>query len=187
MIRVFSVAIPSRILTLFISEGFLITVCYLFASWLDPDLVDLDSFLRVESGALRILFVVATTLLGLYLRDLYTQVRIRNKIALLQELSLIFGVAFVAQGLINYMNHDLTLPRKAMILGSILAFVFLFCWRLLFAAAAGDGRGTARLIFLGMSPTILKVAQYLSLHPELGLAPVGYLDDKVDSGAPAFL
>jgi lipopolysaccharide/colanic/teichoic acid biosynthesis glycosyltransferase len=188
MIRVFSVAIPSRILTLFISESFLITACYLFAAWLDPDLIDFDSFLRVDSGALRILFVVATILLGLYFRDLYTQVRIRNRIALLQELSMIFGVAFVAQGVINYLNHDLTLPRKAMILGSVLALVLLFCWRLLFAAAAGDdGRGIARLIFLGMSPTIRKVAQHLSLHPELGLAPVGYLDDGIDGSAPASL
>jgi lipopolysaccharide/colanic/teichoic acid biosynthesis glycosyltransferase len=186
MIRVFSVAIPSRILTLFISEGFLVTACYFFAAWLDPDLVDFDAFLRLDSGALRILFVVAAILLGLYFRDLYTQVRIRNKIALLQELSLIFGIAFMAQGLINYINHDLTLPRKAMILGSILSLVFLFCWRLLFAAA-GEGRGTARLIFLGMSPTIRKLAQYLSLHPELGLAPVGYLDDGIDSAAPVSL
>jgi lipopolysaccharide/colanic/teichoic acid biosynthesis glycosyltransferase len=179
MIRVFSVAIPSRILILFISEAFLIFGCYLFAAWADPDVGGLDSFVGLDSGVLRILVVEFTILAGLYFRDLYTQLRIRNRIALLQELCMIFGVAFVVQGLINYLNHDLTIPRKVMIVGSMLSLAAIFCWRLLFAYAAGDGAATGPLLFLGQSPTIARVVQYLTAHPELGLAPAGYLDEGV--------
>jgi lipopolysaccharide/colanic/teichoic acid biosynthesis glycosyltransferase len=178
MIRVFSVAIPSRLLTLFLSEGVILFACYLFGAWVDPDVGDLDAFLRLESGGLRILVVVLAILGGLYFRDLYKHLRIRNRIALGQELCMIFGVAFVVQGIINYLNHDLTIPRRVMIIGSVLSLICIFCWRLVFAAA-GDGAATGGLIFLGMSPTIGKVARYLLGHPELGLAPDGYLDEGV--------
>ena len=176
MIRVFSVAIPSRLLTLFLSEGVILFACYLLGAWVDPDVGDLDAFLRLESGGLRIFVVVLAILGGLYFRDLYTHLRIRNRIALVQELCMIFGVAFVVQGVINYFSHDLTIPRRVMIVGSVLSLICLFCWRLVFAAA-GDGAATGGLIFLGMSPTIGKVARYLLGHPELGLAPAGYLDE----------
>jgi lipopolysaccharide/colanic/teichoic acid biosynthesis glycosyltransferase len=178
MIRVLSVAIPSRLLTLFLSEGVILFACYLFGAWVDPDVGDLDAFLRLESGGLRILVVVLAILGGLYFRDLYKHLRIRNRVALGQELCMIFGVAFVVQGVINYLSHDLTIPRRVMIVGSVLSLICIFCWRLVFAAA-GDGAANGGLIFLGMSPTIGKVARYLLGHPELGLSPSGYLDERI--------
>jgi len=177
MIRIYSVAIPSRILTLFAGEVLLVPACYFAAVWADPDIADMDGFLRFDSGAIRILIVVACILLGSYFRDLYAQVRIRNRIALVQELFMIFGVAFVLQGLINYLNHDLTLPRKVMMLGSLLALICTVSWRLLISAAAIDSAPSGKLLFLGMSPTIARIADHLRVHPELGLAPAGYLDD----------
>jgi lipopolysaccharide/colanic/teichoic acid biosynthesis glycosyltransferase len=187
MIRIFNVVVPSRILSLFVSEVILLLSCYFAAAWLDPDLGDMYAFLRFDSGALRILIVVGIILAGMYFRDLYAQIRIHNRIALLQELCMVFGVAFVVQGLINYLNHDLTLPRKIMILGSVLALISVFCWRLILAATAGIGLPAARLLFLGTSPTIERISKHLNLHPELGLAPAGYLDDSGAGGATSGL
>ena len=185
MIQVFSVAVPARMLFFFMAEAVLVFCAYVFAAWADSDLGDLDSFLRTDSGLLRILLLDATILLGLYLRNLYSQFRLRDRIALLQELSMIFGVAFVMQGLINYVNHDLTVPRKVMIVGSGLALVSIFCARLVLSATAGSRVTTGQLLFLGMSPAITRVAGYLTLHPEMGLAPAGYLE-LVDAGSTAF-
>jgi lipopolysaccharide/colanic/teichoic acid biosynthesis glycosyltransferase len=63
-----------------------------------------------------------------------------------------------------------------MMLGSALALAGLFAWRLLFSAAMRNAVGTRRVLFLGITPTVAQLAGHLGQHPELGLAPIGYLD-----------
>jgi lipopolysaccharide/colanic/teichoic acid biosynthesis glycosyltransferase len=175
MIRIFRVLVPASVLALFLSEIALVFACYAAAAYGDPD-VDGDIFLVDESGLPRIAIVVALTILGLYFHNLYGDVRITNRTRLLQRLCFITGVVFLAQALIGYWNRDLALPRKIMILGSTLALLGIFGWRLLFSAAMRNAVGVRRVLFLGITPTVAQLAGHLGQHPELGLAPIGYLD-----------
>jgi lipopolysaccharide/colanic/teichoic acid biosynthesis glycosyltransferase len=178
MFRVFNVNVPSRVMLLFLLEVALLTASFVGAAALDPDIGDLDAFVQFEGGAYRMGAVVAIILLGLYFRDLYAQVAIRNRIALVQELCLVFGLAFFVQGAINYLSHDWTLPRKIMILGSVFSFVGVLALRLLFAYASAGATPATRLLFLGVSPTIERIDSFLTRHPEMGIEVAGYLEDE---------
>ena len=179
MIRIFRVLVPASVLALFLSEVVLVFGCYVAAAYADPD-VDGGIFLLYESGVLRIGIVVALTILGLYFHNLYGDVRIRNRTRLLQQLFFITGIVFLAQALTGYWDRDLALPRKIMMLGSALALAAIFGWRLLFSAAIHNAVGARRVLFLGITPTVAQLAAHLGQHPELGLAPIGYLDRDCD-------
>lgn len=185
MIRIFNVAVSARVLTLALAETAALYTSFLLACRLDPaETPDILVFLRYEQGFWRISLVVALILLGLYFRDLYSSVRIRNWIVLAQELCMIFGIAYLGQGLIDYVSRDLTVPRRVMMLGGAFSIVgILFC-RILFDRAARDV-AMDRVLFLGMSPTVTTLADHLRLHPEFGLAPAGYLSMGADAADTA--
>ncbi len=130
MIRILSVAIPTRILTLVLTETAILFGCYFFAAWVDPDIAEIGTFVQFDAGLQRAAIVVGTILLGLYFRDLYAQVRIRSRLEMIQELITVFAAAFIAQGLIHYVANDYTLPRKMMLIGSPLALAALIAWQL---------------------------------------------------------
>lgn len=181
MIRIFNIVIPARIFTLFVSEIILVAACFVAVAYTDPDLGDVSVFLLYDSGILRIAVVVGFIILGLFFRNLYAELRIRSRLALVQDLCMIFGLAFLGQGAIGYLNPNWIIPRKMMLPGSILAGTVLFGWRLLFDTAARNAVAAGRVLFLGTSPTVARIAGHFATHPELGLVSIGYLE----SGAPA--
>jgi lipopolysaccharide/colanic/teichoic acid biosynthesis glycosyltransferase len=183
MIRAFNRAVLVRILTLFLSETTLIFVCFVAATYADPDLESAPIFLLYDGGLIRIGVVVGVILLGLYFRNFYAQLRIPSRVFLFQELCMIFGLSFVGQGLLSYMHRDWTIPRKIMLGGSALALVCVFVWRLLFDIAARGAVQTRPVLFLGLSPTVLQLAGHFRENPEFGLMPIGYLGG--DQGAAA--
>ena len=64
-------------MALLLSEAVLLVSCYVAAVFLIAD-VDPELFLRYDNGLLRILMVVAVELLGLYLQDLYSDVKVHS-------------------------------------------------------------------------------------------------------------
>lgn len=176
MIRIFSIVIPARVFTLFASEVALLFGCYIAAAWADPDVTDLSGFLTYESGMIRISIVAAFIFLGLFFRNYYREVRVANRIDFFQNLCMIFGIAFMGQGLISYLDPDLIIPRKVMLLGSVLAVGAILGWRILFDKAADNVATAKRVLFLGMSPTAVQLAGHFEAHPEFGLTTIGYLD-----------
>ena len=181
MIRLFSIVIPTRVLTLFISEIVLLFACFTAAAYTDPDVGDGSIFLLYDSGIARIAGVVVFIVLGLFFRNLYAEVRIRSRLALFQDLCVIFGLAFLGQGLLGYVNAYWIVPRKMMLPASILAAGVLFGWRLLFDRSARQLVAAGRVLFVGISPTVARIAGHFAAHPELGMIAMGYLE----SGTPA--
>ena len=177
-------AIPARIFALFISEVVILYACYIAGAYADPDVADVGVFLQYDSGIFRIAIVVSFVVAGLFFRNLYAEVRIRNRLALFQELCLIFGMAFIGQGVISFLEGDWIIPRKMMLPGSIFAFIAVFGWRLLFDRTARSTIAAGRVLFLGMSPTVDKLAGYFEEHPESGLMTIGYLDSGVHASSP---
>lgn len=175
MIRLFSIVVPARIFTLFLSEIVLLFACFVAAAFADPDIADAGIFLAYDSGVSRIGIVVAFVVVSLFFNNQYAEVRIRSRMALLQSLCLIFGVAFIGQGMIGYLYPNWIIPRKMMLTGTVLSIAALFGWRLLFDRAARHAVAAGRVLFLGMSPTVAKIAGHFDKHPELGLTCIGYL------------
>jgi lipopolysaccharide/colanic/teichoic acid biosynthesis glycosyltransferase len=180
MIRILRVLVPASVLILFLAEIGFVFGGYVAATYADRD-VDASIFLSDESGLLRIGIVVALTIAGLYFHNLYGDIRPHSRIRLLQQLCFITGIVFLAQALVGYLNRNLALPRKIMLPGSVIALVCIFGLRLVFATAIRNAVGARRVLFLGVTPTVTQLAGHLGQHPELGLAPIGYLDS---GGAP---
>jgi len=180
VIQILRVLVPASVLILFLAEIGFVFGSYVAATYADPD-VDANIFLWDESGLWRIGIVAVLTIAGLYFHNLYGDIRIRSRLRLLQQLCFITGVVFLAQALIGYLNHNLALPRKIMLPGSVIALVCIFGLRLVFATAIRNAVGARRVLFLGVTPTVAQLAGHLGQHPELGLAPIGYLDS---GGAP---
>ena len=72
MVRLFKVFIPVSILTLLISETLLMTVAFACRYMALPDG---ELFLTSTSGIVSIGLVVLTMVIGLYLHDLYSEIR----------------------------------------------------------------------------------------------------------------
>ncbi len=181
MIRLFRVYIPTGVLALLASETLLITFCYIFACFLFLD-VDPSLFLLYDGGLLRIALVTISILLGLHFQDLYSRIYVKSRILLVQELCLVIGIAFVAQGLISYVSRDLRLPVRVMLPGSILVVLLVLLWRSLYSYYVLGVMGRERMLFVGGSPLIEEIVQYIETHPELGLAVTGHIDDGIPPG-----
>lgn len=177
--RLFRVFIPTSVLTLLISEITIIFFCYILASYLLMG-VDPVVFLFYDSGATRIGVVVASLLAGLYFQDLYSNLRVRSKTLLLQQLCLVLGVAFLVQGFLSYGQPAWVLPRWIMMIGSAFCLILLSAWRILFSAAGLSVLGAQKVLLLGRSSVLAEIAARLKERPELGFTAIGYLDDDPD-------
>lgn len=177
MIRIFKVFVPTSVLALFFSEVILISGCYIASAFITAQ-IDSDVSLFEDSGLLRIGIVVGLILLALFFGNFYDDVQIRSRLWLFQQLCLLVGLSFIVESLIGYWYADWAVPLKIMILGSTLTLVAIFAWRLLFRIALQNAVGARRVLFLGLSPTVLRLATHLRQHPEFGLVPIGYLDKE---------
>ncbi len=177
MIRIFRVFIPASVLALLVSEAVLIFCCYVLASFLVLD-TDPGLFLLYEGGFGRIAIVVACVMLGIYFHDLYTRFRIKSRTLLLQQLCLVLGIAFLTQALLSYLKlQEWILPKWMMIVGSGLALIVMPAWRILYAKVVLKALGSERVLFVGTSSLVAEITAQITDRPELGLKPLGYLDD----------
>jgi len=182
MIRLFRVFVPSSVVALLISEVVLTYTCYVVATLIvlheDPEV-----FLFYDNGWGRIALVVACLIVGVYLYDLYEQLRVKSRILLLQQTGVVVGAAFLAQALLGYLKlRDLLLPTWLMIAGSSMVFILLPAWRIFYSNMVIKAMGLERVLFLGTSPVVLEIGDHLAGHPEAGFTVLGYVDN-VDGGA----
>ena len=182
MIRLFRVFVPLGTITLLISEILLVLAAFVLASFLVLE-VDPTVFLLYDGGLLRISFVLLSILLGLHFHDLYSQYFVKSRIVLLQQLCLVMGVAFLLQGFISYLDPNLRVPIRVMLMGSAFAVTAIFFWRLFFSTYAVQVVGRDRLLLVGGSPLLEEIGRHIAEHPETGLAIAGYVDDTHEIGA----
>ena len=181
MIRLFRVFVPVGPLALLSSEILLITSSFIVATYLVLD-VDPTVYLLYDGGLVRILLVLASILLGMHFHDLYSKIYVRSRLVLAQQLCLVIGIAFLLQALIGYLDADLRVPITVMMLGSLLAVVAMFAWRLFFSAYVLRVVAQDRLLLVGTSPLLEDIARHIEEFPEMGLQVVGYVDDRAEIG-----
>lgn len=181
MSRLFRVFIPISVIGLILSEFLLILLCYIAGSWLvgwfiNPDF-DLVTFLNDDAGLIKITVVAACLIAGLYFQDLYSMFRVKSLTVLVQQLCLVAGFAFLIQALFAYARRpEWSLPRWAMIFGSILMLLVIPAWRSFYGSVIVKALANQRILFLGTSPVIQEIAAHLAAHPELGIRIIGYVD-----------
>jgi len=180
MIRLFRVFVPVGALALLVSEILLITGSFILAAYCVMP-VDPAGYLLDDGGDVSILLVLLSILIGLYLHDLYSDIYVKSRIVLLQQLCMVIGIAFLVQGLVAYLDRSLRMPIRVMLLGSFLAMGSIFLWRILFNAYAAEIVGRDRLLLVGASSVLAAIAAYIAQHPEKGLTVIGSVND---SGQP---
>lgn len=181
MIRLFRVFVPVGALILLISEILLISSAFILAAYIILD-VDPTNYLLYEGGIASIALVLLSILVGLYLHDLYSDIFVKSRIALLQQLCLVIGIAFLTQGFIAYLSRSLRMPIHVMVLGSFMALIAIFSWRVFFSAFAVRVVGRDRLLLVGGSPVLEEIGQFILDYPEKGLSICGYVDDFREPG-----
>ena len=168
MIRLFNVSIRPATFILLLFETVLLTGSFLLATLLLADLDPLDYLLH-DYGLISLALVVLSFLLGLHFQDLYTQIRVKSRVLLLQQLCMVTGVAFVTQGLISYLDNDLRVSVRVMLLGSALAIPAIFLWRLWFGNVAGQMIGQTRVVLAGAGPILRDLRTWIQENPEAGM------------------
>jgi lipopolysaccharide/colanic/teichoic acid biosynthesis glycosyltransferase len=182
MIRVFRIHVPVGALALLFSEVLLIFSCFVALTFLILN-VDPAVFLFTDRGLARIGLAVASLLFGLFFEDLYTQIYIKSRVLLAQQLSLVAGMALLFQGLISYINDELRVPLRVMLPACALTIVILFGWRIAYSALVLQVVGPQRILFVGMSPLVEALSRHIETHPELGLDVLGYVGNGAEPGA----
>src|SRR5271165_2881685 len=131
MTRIFRVFVPATAVVLLVSEILIITSAFIVAVYSTLD-VDPWVYLMYDGGLVHLIPVLLTILLGMYFNDLYSQFYVKSRIVLLQQLCLVMGPAFLVQGLASYISPDLRVSARVMAVGSGLAVVAIFFWRVFF-------------------------------------------------------
>jgi sugar transferase (PEP-CTERM system associated) len=180
MVRIFRVFIPVSVLILLITEVFLTIGAFVAAAFLNPEPI---MYLRYGNGAVNIALVVVTLILGMYINDLYSDVYVKSHILLLQQLSFVLGVAFLVQGGVNYVDHDLRMPLHVMVPGSAFAVIAIYTWRVLFSSVVLKAMGGDRLLLVGNSPVLQEIAEHITGRPEKGLTVIGVVTDDPEGMA----
>ena len=183
MARLSRVFVPAGALLLLISEILLVAAAFVLATYFELT-VDPTVFLLYDGGFEGILLVLLCILVGMYFRDLYSQIRVKSRVVLLQQLCMVFGFAFLMEGLIGAFAPSLRVPLRVMLSGSGAALVTLFAWRILFSALAPQMAGQDRLLLVGDLPSLKDVGSFIQAHPDTGLVLAGYVDDSTPPGAP---
>ncbi|MGJ5817197.1 sugar transferase [Paludibaculum fermentans] len=177
MIRIFKVFIPASVVGLLLSETLLVIACYIGAyALVGPD--NLDIFLFYDGGMERVLFVAASVLVGVYLNDLYSELRVISRLRLVQQFCLVMGMAFLAQSLASYVLKDMVLGRWHMMIGSGLAILVLPAWRLTYDVLFIRKRNRRRILFLGANNLVKAIVKTIQEKPQFGMSCVGYLAES---------
>jgi len=92
------------------------------------------------------------------------------------------GIAFLTQGFIAYLNANLRVPIRVMVVGSAFAVAAIFLWRLFFSSYVLQVVGRDHLLLVGGSPLLEDIAKHIEEHPETGLLVTGYIDDQHEAG-----
>jgi sugar transferase (PEP-CTERM system associated) len=176
MTRFFRVFVPATTLVLLVSEILLIASAFVFAVYIT---LDVDPWVNLidDGGLVHLLPVLATILLGMYFNDLYSQFYVKSRIVLVQQLCLVMGGAFLVQGLLSYIIPDMRVSIHVMAVGSGLAVVAIYFWRVFFGTFAVKVLGRDRLLLVGGSPLLEDISKHLEQYPEMGLEVAGYVDD----------
>jgi sugar transferase (PEP-CTERM system associated) len=174
--RLFNVYIPTSVIGLVASDFILLNSAFLIGVYLTSEVAP-EVWLLYGDGWSQVLLIVLALMLGIYLQDLYTQVRVTSKTVLVQQFCLVTGAGFLFQALLSYGAPGLVLPRRVMLTASALVLVVMPLWRILYGAMVTSAMTARRVLFLGASDVSREIARRIGDRPEMGLVAAGFVTD----------
>jgi lipopolysaccharide/colanic/teichoic acid biosynthesis glycosyltransferase len=185
MIRLLRVFVPASTLALLAFEASVVIAAFIASTYLFLDL-DPTDYLLNNLGLVSVALVSISLLAGIYLQDLYSQVRVKSRLLLAQQLLMAAGITFLLQALISATApEDLSLPFPVILSGCLLSIVVLFAGRLLFSVYVLPRVGDERLLLIGESPLLDDIESYLKERPQLGIQVAGRIHTpEFGEGAP---
>jgi sugar transferase (PEP-CTERM system associated) len=182
MIRLFRVFIPKSVMALLVLDALVVFGCFIIAAYICYwDVTEL--YLWYENGLVKIGIAAGSVLLGLYFQNLYAELRVRSLALLFQQVLMVISVVFLTQALLAYIDSEVVVSRRLMIVAAALTLALFPPWRKLYTNVLYKGFGIDRLLFLGTDLTGVEIAEELGEKPELGFTGVGFVDDKAEPGA----
>ena len=183
MIQLFRLFIPVGSITVLLSEILIVPSAFILAAYFflpfDP-----ANYLLYDGGLVNIAIILGCVLAGMYFQDLYSEIYVKSRIVLIQQILFMMGAAFLTQSAISYMT-TLRMPLRMMIPGSMLTAAGILGWRIFFTSFALQMVGRDHLLLVGNSPLLADIDAYIEQHPEKGLHVIGHLSDSADSGCPS--
>ncbi len=134
-------------------------------------------YLVNANGWMRLLLGVLSVLGGLYFNELYTALRVPSRVALVLQLSHVFGVSLVAQTILAYLNENLALPRRVLLAGTVLGLPAFFFWRVLYSGVLWKLFGQQTVLLVGSGGLAQELTRRVREKPERGIGLVGYVGD----------
>ena len=176
--------IPASVVALFVAEIAVISTAFVLAVyWMNP--TDASVWLAHDQGRLRVGLMVVCMLIGLYMQDLYSDLRIGSGYLLFQQVCLVIGIAFLLQAMLGWVSPNLVLPRWVMMAGSLPLLIVLPVWRRLFSAALDPAMAAARILLVGGGPITRQIAERIAERPELGMRVIGLVDESEEAEGAA--
>lgn len=167
-------------LLLFIGDVVLAYFSFLLAAWWIARLgsfweIDFDLFLLEENSLLSMSIVVFTVIFCMYFQGMYEQIRVFSRRRVFEDLTLPFGFMFLSQAFLSYSRISPVMSRWLMLIGSPIAMLAIFFWRILYSGILLRVIGRERILFLGDSPQTREMIDFFHNAPERGHDPIGLL------------
>jgi lipopolysaccharide/colanic/teichoic acid biosynthesis glycosyltransferase len=175
--RIFSV-FPAQTWVLFICDLLLSSGIYIGCLFL---LVDspASAYVTTSQGWLRILLAVASILVGIYFNELYVHQRVASRVALVLQLSHVFGLSLVLQTVLAYVFPAVGLPRRVVLLATLAGFPVLFLWRVGYSSFLWKLIGLQSVVLVGNGSLARAIAIGILERPDRGIRLVGYVGNPV--------
>jgi len=144
-------------------------------------------YLIESAGWLRVLIAVFIVIGGLYFNELYSTLRISSRVGLALKLCNVFGLSLVFQTLLAYLNSSLTLPRRVVLLATLVGLPLIMVWRVVYSGFLWKLFGQQSVVVVGSGPLARELVQAIHESPERGVRLAGYVGDPVGDNMPGSL
>lgn len=181
MIKLFNVYYPTRLLVLLVCEAILVGGAFLLAAayLMGPDIY---IALVYQGGLLKILGIVAFTLLLSYYFDLYEPQRISVRWEIYFRLLLVLSVLSFVLGVFVYFFPEMDLGPYVLVAGvAVLVFLF-FIWRWIYEWITGLPMFRERIYVLGDGEQARTIIQILRTRRDVGMDVVEPVGTEACSG-----
>ena len=176
MIRIFGISFPTGGLALLLCEAILIPLSFVAACFLVE--VGPTMYILYELGLAHLFAITAGVLFVIYLLDMYSKLIVESALVLSQQFLLIYGMVFLAEGLIGYLDLGLRIAFRVLIAGAVINIVLMVTWRVIYSRHVLHWIAREKVLLVGTNPLVQAIVARVAAMPETGWVICGYVDDR---------
>jgi lipopolysaccharide/colanic/teichoic acid biosynthesis glycosyltransferase len=170
------IPVSKRVLLLAAIDYALMMAAFAAATFLAGPMVA-SIYLLYEGGLTAVALAAAFGVFGLYLTGKYSDVRVLSRVSMLVELCQVFGVIFIGQAIVTYIDDGISLNSQVLFIGSGLGIPALLGWRIAYSGVLWAHLPTDVVLFLGSDSDVARTVKWVRSRPSMGINVIGYLGD----------